>query len=113
MSTEVVNSTELVVASSFSDPFKGLQYSVGHECCITTNDLCQSYWYWLVRHAFLTTPGFSCSKTEEKQARELFNQEWEAFEEECRGPGSSAFGTVVPQNHGKLKMHNNSKNQAV
>lgn len=105
--------TELVVASSFSDPFKGLQYSVGRECCITTNHFCQSYWYWFVRYAFLTTPGFSCSKTEEKQARELFNQEWEAFEEECRGPGSPAFGTVVPQNHGKLKMHNNSKNQAV
>lgn len=101
--------TELVVASSFSDPFKGLQYSVGRECCITTNHFCQSYWYWLVRYAFLTTPGFSCSKTEEKQARELFNQEWEAFEEECRGPGSPAFCTVVPQNHWKLKMHNNSK----
>ena len=105
--------TELVVASSFSDPFKGLQCSVGRECCITTNHFCQSYWYWFVRYAFLTTPGFSCSKTEEKQARELFNQEWEAFEEECRGPGSPAFGTVVPQNHGKLKMHNSSKNQAV
>lgn len=45
-----------LVASSFSDPFKGLQYSIGRECCTTTNHFCQSYWYLLVRFAFLT-PG--------------------------------------------------------
>ena len=80
----------LVAASSFSDPFKGLQYSIGRECCTTTNHFCQScYWYLSPLACKICIPDNtwkSVPKREGKQARELFNQEWEAFEEECRGP---------------------------